>query len=331
MFLEYFKIKFKKPILSQEEKEILNLQIKLNFYFSRFGSIKTLISNHKYEDAYILEKYLLIDMINFILFYEKKFLIHYNSSINDIFLSYNDISDETLKDFIPWGKFKDFFDIEIKDIKKILNFKSNLYSTLKKIETFLKSKKIMFPSFFYWKRIKIQLTFFFFFFLFLTSGFIFYRFNNPAIVPDYTQIFYKQDRLASFSEKNSLKLSLKLDKHWNTYTFNFAEKKNLVGIRFDPINQKNIRFQIKNIQFILNDNKILKDIRFKANRSLPKIFFQPFSFGSGLKIEKDKSKDFIEFLTTNYNPNFIIETNVVEVKNIKITMRITEKNNKFEL
>ena len=328
MIRKYFRKKTEnqnKEVNQELKEHITNLRKKLDFCLKRFKSVQILNSNSNYEDSYLLQTYLFVDIMNIMLFFENKNKMGYDISLEILRFSYSDLENEDLRAMISFHFFARILELETITEKKVLAFERELKKILKQLKAFVQKEeeKLLIRKKYY---LSIFLSLIF---IISLSVFLFYRFNPPPLVPDTFEVFYKESRIDEYTEKKSFKKQIKLHRKWQTYNFIFPEEVSLSTIKFYPIKQRDIRLQLKNIKIIAGDGKTLKNIDFKIKNPKEDISFSIFSSGSGLKVVP-KEKGYIELVTLDYNPYFEIESELIFVKKIILNARFSEQNISFK-
>lgn len=339
MIKEYLKFDFKKPSIQGDNLRIHNkkeqFQKNLELCYSRLESIEICNSNSKSRDALILIDHLIVDILNLIFDFHDKPTIN---QVLDIGANNHNIPSEfqtKINEFLDIYN-KDFENLEDKSEKLENILGEILYSTDKEFKKLRKKQEYTTPIDKYNKRIKVQSAIILFFFLvFAYSSYRFYKkyqSTHYQLKPDFVQIYYfpNNENLGNIVEEHSAKALISPSKEWKTLNLDFPQPVDIGKIRIDPINQKDAKLEIKEIQFLDQNKNVIAGRDFKINaKRLVDNMEQIFEVKM-VKINNNANSEYIQAETIDTNPFFYLDLgNYSQVSSVKLTMRYIEKYKTF--
>ncbi|MCB1188984.1 MAG: hypothetical protein H7A23_13535 [Leptospiraceae bacterium] len=335
---EYLKIDLKKPELEGEQLSIFTKKDKfkkeLELCYSRLESIEICNSNSKTRDSLILVDHLIVDIVNLVLNFQDSDPINKLSEIEQNIPNFPEELQPKAKELLT------IFSLEISDDEKSEKLESSLgdflFSTEKYYKKTTKQPHFITPIDEYKKKIKIQsLLFLIVFAIFSTSVFKLYKIfeaKTYKLKNDIVQVYYfpKNENLGKPLEENSIKAEISPSIEWKTILLPFPSPTDVGKIRIDPVNQNRAKLQIKEIQYLDKDKKVIAGRDFKITQNnLVENMDQIFEVRM-VKIDSKAKSEYIQAETIDDNPFFYLDIgNFSNVSYIQITMRYIEKYKQF--
>ncbi|TGM06104.1 hypothetical protein EHQ79_01955 [Leptospira jelokensis] len=320
---------WKSPKVSAEESQFEEIKKekkqKLNQMESRLESLEILISNDKLEDANILMKYLIYDLVNFyqslsgnktIPFEGDLSLFSIPESKTKAFQFLSQVSKEGTTDE---SKLNDLFesclityDFLLGESKK--QFRTKWFTTLDQFKAIRKIRIILITSIL----------------SFSVFGVLYYQYKFPVMKDQNIKLYSFADRehpQTSESQMVSMPVSKQKIGEWNEYVFALPDSMaKFGGLRIDPLEQRGIHFVLDEFQVLDGKGKPLYSKKIVVSQNLLPEDYQDFLKISDIKTAgKQQPGELVEMVTTGRDPQILLVFPPVDgAKTIKIKMKYIE-------
>lgn len=322
---------WKAPLLSTSELEIEKQKESqkkvLSQMESRLESIELLLSSEKSEDAKILFRYLIYDLVNFQLKRMGQKEIPFGGDLVGFSIP------EVDKDFKPfrfleyWEKFPD---LTGKEVDELLSFAIDTYEfLLDESKKDFKSRYVTpLDSFLLIKRIRI-----FFFSIVLSFslfGFTYYQYKHPVMKDQSIKLYTfesKENPGTSESRMSALPVLKKDIGNWVEYEFTLTESMTAFGgLRIDPLEQRGIRFVLDQISIFDSNGKEIYSKKISVSASLLPEDYKDFLKIVDIKTAgKQTPGELVEMITTGSDPQIqIVFPALKDAKTVKLKMKYIE-------
>ncbi|WCL50553.1 hypothetical protein [Leptospira sp. GIMC2001] len=337
--IEYFKIKIKKPILSQEEMVKENQKKKyytqLEQASSRLESIEILVANNKNNDSFILGTHLAVDIFNlFANYYKMKNLF----TIEEVKASIGSFSDSKVKDLFEKCEFitnyKPNIDPTDEYCEAMETSVSGLLHGTEKFFKHINRTDLFTPMDEFNRRWKTQSSIAVFIAVFIFGSLVIDAISKPTIHKDVAQFYYTTEPNTNFTEEQSVRTPLEMiDKgQWKEIAFDIPEgTKPFQLIRFDPLTQVKAKFTLAEVKYLSANGKIIFQRDFSLTENLFPANTSQLGDFHDFKPGKNKVGGFMEMVTTGTDPYITFDLpSKIAVAKVIFKIRVLEDFKKFE-
>ncbi|HMV41036.1 MAG TPA: hypothetical protein PK079_24220 [Leptospiraceae bacterium] len=331
---DYFKISLKKPEITESIAQVLDKKNKLKSQietcFSRLESIEICNSNSKSADAMILSNYLIVDLTNLILIYLNQPTLlssdkwqdktkTFPEELSSIFSEHNSILNSSYET----------------DEERSEKIESSLSDILLASEKFIfKKNKADFqnPIDDYKKRSAVQ---------FILSVIILIvaintgikLFNKyKAVKEDTAKIYFMNTANPAPNPNNTITAKVIPSENWVEANFVLPNPVDIKEIKVELIHQVFTRFQLKDLKFLDENKKVLRERNFQLNNlgMVENSEKNEICCTEELKPGKLIPGKYMELETTSSSPSFYVKMEESKsVKEIVLTYRYIKNTNKF--
>lgn len=328
-FKEILLSKWKSPNLSPEETQFeaekKEKKQKLNQMESRLETLEILISNDKLEDANILMKYLVYDLVNYYQSLKGNKQIPWDGDLSTFVIpesktkAFQFLSTYTKEEITDESKFNDLFEFCLSTYDFLVKesqteFKSKWFTSLDHFKSIRKIRIIFITS-------VLSLTLF---------GIFYYQYKFPVMKDQSIKLYSFTDKdhpQTSESAMVSLPVSKQKIGEWNEYEFTLPETMaKFGGIRIDPLEQRGIHFVLDEFQILDGKGKTLYSKKIVVSQNLLPEDYQDFLKITDIKTAgKQQPGELVEMVTTGRDPQILLVFPQVEgAKTIKLKMKYIE-------
>jgi hypothetical protein len=332
---DYFKVSFKKPELNETISQILEkkgkLKTQLESCYSRLESIEICNSNSKSADALILSNYLIVDIANLALLFYNKALI----TISDNWIEKVKVisEEEIVSGFTKHsGILASVYETEEEKTEKIESSLADLlYSVEKNI---FKKNKSQFenPIDNFKKKSTIQLIVsIIVIILALNLGVKQYNKMKP-IKSDTAKIYFMNGVDKTPVAANSVTAEVKPSEEWAEVHFILSKPTAIKDIKVEPVHQIHARFQLKELKYLDESKKVVKERNFKLSKvgMVENTETNEICCTEELKPGRLIPEKYLEMESVNPSPSFYVKMEETkDVKEIILTYRYIKNTKKF--
>lgn len=338
--IDYIKIGFKKPNLSEEETEKerkkTNLEETFEKIYSRLESVEVLNSNGKLEDGFVICGLLALDTVNISLRFfgkpETRLGADWKSEISRL-------GNESLtKIYEPYSDVLALSSATFLSLKEddLENLESKLFDLISELNRHFKQikKSELYTALTGFKnRIFVQASIVSLILTVLLGSYAYGKITRPDMKQTDIQVYFLSSEFPNPVDEATAKIPVDLTKkgEWVVYKFTTPVKQELKGIRIDPIQQSRMRYSVDTLKVLDVKGKVLFERDFRLDENfLPK---DKDKFGpiNDMKTSgKAKTGSPIEMQSTGNDPYFIIYfPAVTDASSVELKMRHLEAYKKF--
>ncbi len=332
---DYFRVSFKKPELSETIAQIIEKKTKLKNQiescYSRLESIEICNSNSKSADAIILSNYLIVDITNLAL----SFVNQPSIGISDNWLEKIKIisDEEIISEFTKHNSIlTSTYETEEEKSEKI---ETSLSGLLFSVEKFIfKKNKTQFenPVDDFKKKSTIQIVVsVIVLILALNAGIKQYNKLKP-IKTDIAKLYFMNEEITTPIEANLLTAEVNPSTEWSEVHFILPKPNEIKDIKVELIHQVFARFQLKELKYLDENKKVLKERSFQLNNigMVDNTETNEICCTEDLKPGKLAPGKYLEMESVKSNPSFYVKMEETKgVKEIILTYRYIKNTKKF--
>ncbi|WCL50556.1 hypothetical protein [Leptospira sp. GIMC2001] len=340
---------WKKPELGQldlvKEEKKLAVNLAMERAESRLESIGILTSHFKGEDAQVLVRAFLGDLLNAVKIFESQLEIKKEEIFNSLEELSKNVTPESQGLMAEFGKHKLLIELSLKEslsdenIEK-LEFESyTLFSSLS--AAFKNSiQNDLFTEMDHFNRIskiKKELGWVFLIFFLIvgiyTMSFIqrnyLYEIGNQEI-----QLFFVTQKFPDYQEDKSVynKLDISEKGKWVDLSFKLHETQDaLTGVRLDISNEPNVKVQLDYLKYLDQRGKVLWERNFEIQDNFLPADYDKLSGLNEVKPGKIKPGESLEMITMGFDPYFSVTSPSIDgVTEVVVRYRFIDERKKFE-
>lgn len=314
-------------IVKEKKKE--NLSLLFDRCESRLESLEILTSNDKIEDAKLILKALVFDLVNL---HQTIFDKPEYKETPDLesFVKTIEIPKKREKDFLVFSELSsvsewtgETFEKNLEKIYTVFSYFQNIYSQRK--------KEILFTEYDAFKRAYfLKATTVISVLVLLVGSYLSYSYKYPVLKAQNFKIYFLESKEnQNRSEENSVQIQLPIESKGEWVNFEWelpAQMTEFGALRFEPLTQRGIRFSITDFQVLDTKGKVLLERKFDLGPDyLPKGYSDFISFEDVKTVSNLKPGDILEMDSTGSRPQFTLSNHKVLLpKKVKLRARFLE-------
>lgn len=335
---DYFTFQFKKPDLEEAElsrerkKKILSEN--LEQAYSRLESIEILNSNSKTDDMFHITSILAVDLYNISAEFYGLEKVSNAIGLKD---KVDNFPDDSLRNlYKEHERLLSISNIEKPTEEEAEVLEEQVSKLLTGLEKYYKKGKkdeLHTPLDDFKKRWTVQGSVLVAVLVLTIGSVIQNKLKYPTMTDDKAQLYFLTKEKPNPTDENSVKLDVSASNagKWQDLKFDLPTQLELVGVRFDPINQRKVRINMERIQYLDEKGAVLFERDFQLGENLIPKDIEQIGMLNDIKAGRAVAGGFAEMVSTGSDPFFHLELPPTQnVSSVKIRVRMLEEFKKFE-